>query len=387
MPAGTTALDLETIRPGFRLLGLVGMIDPPRPEAIAAVAECQAAGIKVKMITGDHAVTAAAIARALGLGSGEPLTGEVVERLDDAELQSRVGATHVVARASPEHKLRLVAALQAQGELVAMTGDGVNDAPALKTAEIGVAMGRRGTDAAKEAADLVLTDDNFASIARAVREGRRVFDNIKKSLIFILPTNGAQAGVILVAVLAGVALPITASQILWVNMVTAVTLALALAFEPAERGVMSRPPRPPSEPLITRVMLIRILYVSLLMIALTFAVFEWELLRGQSLEVARTAAVNMLVFGELVYLFNVRHFTAPTLTRQTLYGNPVAFWASLILIGLQLLFTYAPPMQAVFHTAALDLPAWGLILALSTLAFFAVVGEKRVLRRLGIDRM
>ncbi len=385
--AGTTALDMDDIHERFTLLGLASMIDPPRPEAIKAVAECQAAGIRVKMITGDHAITAAAIGRQLGLADGEPLTGEVVERLSDEELKRRVRETDVIARASPEHKLRLVAALQAQGEFVAMTGDGVNDAPALKTAEIGVAMGHRGTDAAKEASDLVLTDDNFASIAQAVREGRRVFDNIKKSLVFILPTNGAQAGVILVAVLAGLALPITASQILWVNMVTAVTLALALAFEPAEPGVMRRPPRPPKEPLITRVMLSRIIYVSLLMIALTFAVYEWQLMRGQSLEVARTAAVNMLVFGELVYLFNVRHFTAPTMTRHTLYGNPVAFWASLILIGLQLLFTYAPPMQALFHTSGLDLQAWGLILVLSVFAFFAVVAEKRVLRRLGIDRM
>lgn len=387
VPAGTTALDLDDIRRGFRLLGLAGMMDPPRPEAIAAVAECQAAGIRVKMITGDHAVTAAAIARELGLGEGEPLTGEVVERLSDAELEERVQTTDVIARASPEHKLRLVAALQARGELVAMTGDGVNDAPALKSAEIGVAMGHRGTDAAKEASDLVLTDDNFASIAHAVSEGRRVFDNIKKSLVFILPTNGAQAGVILVAVLLGLALPITASQILWVNMVTAVTLALALAFEPAEGGVMRRPPRPPREPLITRIMLIRILFVSLLMIALTFGVYEWELMRGQSLEVARTAAVNMLVCGELVYLFNVRQFTAPTMARDTLYGNPVAFWASLILIGLQLIFTYAPPMQAMFHTSGLDLAAWGVILALSVFAFFAIVAEKSVLRRLGITRM
>ena len=385
--AGTTALDMDDIQPGFTLLGLAGMIDPPRPEAIAAVAECQAAGIRVKMITGDHAVTAAAIGRELGLSGEDALTGDVVERLSDAQLRQRVQVTDVIARASPEHKLRLVAALQAEGEFVAMTGDGVNDAPALKSAEIGVAMGHRGTDAAKEASDLVLTDDNFASIAQAVREGRRVFDNIKKSLVFILPTNGAQAGVILVAVLAGVALPITASQILWVNMVTAVTLALALAFEPAEAGVMRRPPRPPKEPLITRVMLVRIVFVSVLMIALTFGVYEWELMRGQSLEVARTAAVNMLVFGELVYLFNVRRFTAPTMARHTLYGNPVAFWASLVLIGLQLLFTYAPPMQAVFHTGGLDLAAWGLILGLSVFAFFAVVIEKGILRRLGIERM
>ncbi|MDM7322772.1 MAG: cation-transporting P-type ATPase [Gammaproteobacteria bacterium] len=387
MTPGTTALSMEDITRRFTLLGLVGMIDPPRPEAIEAVAQCKQAGIRVVMITGDHAVTAAAIGRALGFEVGTPLTGEMIDTLDDADLRQAMRTTDVIARASPEHKLRLVAALQAEGELVAMTGDGVNDAPALKSANIGVAMGLRGTDAAKEAADLVLTDDNFATIARAVREGRTVFDNIKKSLVFILPTNGGQAGVILLAVFAGLALPVTAGQILWVNMVTAVTLALALAFEPGEPGIMHRPPRPPTEPLITRLMLARIAYVSLLMIGVTFAVYEWEFARGSNLELARTAAVNMLVFGEIVYLFNVRHFTESAMRRDTLYGNPVAFWASAILIGLQLLFTYAPPMQQLFHTAALDAASWGLILILVLAKFFAVEGEKWLLRRMGIRRM
>ncbi|MEW6727994.1 MAG: cation-transporting P-type ATPase [Pseudomonadota bacterium] len=387
MPPGTAALSMEDITPRFTLLGLVGMIDPPRPEAIEAVAQCKRAGIRVVMITGDHAITAAAIGRALGLEVDTPLTGEMIETLDDAGLRQAMRKTDVIARASPEHKLRLVAALQAEGELVAMTGDGVNDAPALKSANIGVAMGLRGTDAAKEAADLVLTDDNFATIARAVREGRTVFDNIKKSLVFILPTNGGQAGVILLAVFAGLALPVTAGQILWVNMVTAVTLALALAFEPGEPGIMHRPPRPPTEPLITRLMLARIAYVSLLMIGVTFAVYEWELARGSSLEIARTAAVNMLVFGEIVYLFNVRHFTEHAMRRDTLYGNPVAFWASAMLIGLQLLFTYAPPMQHLFHTAPLDTASWALILILALAKFFAVEVEKGLLRRMGIHRM
>ncbi len=387
MPPGTAALSMEDITPRFTLLGLVGMIDPPRPEAIEAVAQCKRAGIRVVMITGDHAITAAAIGRALGLEVDTPLTGEMIETLDDAGLRQAMRKTDVIARASPEHKLRLVAALQAEGELVAMTGDGVNDAPALKSANIGVAMGLRGTDAAKEASDLVLTDDNFATIARAVREGRTVFDNIKKSLVFILPTNGGQAGVILLAVFAGLALPVTAAQILWVNMVTAVTLALALAFEPGEPGIMHRPPHPPTEPLITRLMLARIAYVSLLMIGMTFAVYEWELARGSSLEIARTAAVNMLVFGEIVYLFNVRHFTEHAMRRDTLYGNPVAFWASAMLIGLQLLFTYAPPMQHLFHTAPLDTASWALILILALAKFFAVEVEKGLLRRMGIHRM
>ena len=387
MPAGTTALAMTDISRRFTLLGLVGLIDPPREEAIAAVADCQRAGVRVKMITGDHAVTAAAIGRQLGLNADRAVTGEAVAGLDDAALQRVVLENDVFARASPEHKLRLVAALQAQGELVAMTGDGVNDAPALKAANIGVAMGQKGTDAAREAADLVLTDDNFATIARAVREGRVVFDNIKKSLLFMLPTNGGEAGVLLLAVFAGLVLPVTAGQILWVNTVTAVTLALALAFEPAEPGVMRRPPRRPSEPLITRVLAARIAYVSLLMIAVTFAVFEWELARGSSVEMARTAAVNMLVFGELVYLFNVRRFTVTALTRDVLTGNPVALWMAVLLVAFQLLFTYAPPMQQLFGTAALGVASWSMILALGLGKFLAVEAEKAVLRRLQVRSM
>ena len=387
MPAGTTALSMSDITQRFTLLGMVGLIDPPREEAIAAIALCQQAGVRVKMITGDHAVTAAAIGRQLGLNARHALTGEDVARLDDLALQRVARETDVFARAAPEHKLRLVAALQAQGELVAMTGDGVNDAPALKAANIGIAMGNKGTDAAREAADLVLTDDNFATIARAVREGRVVFDNIKKSLLFILPTSGGEAGVILLAVFAGLPLPVTAGQILWVNMITAVTLSLALAFEPAEKGVMERPPRPPAEPLITRVLGARILYVSLLMVAVTFFVFEWEMARGSSLEVARTAAVNMLVLGELVYLFNVRHFTASAFHWEIFSGNRVAVWMCALLIAFQLLLTYAPPMQAVFQTAALDALSWAVILGLGLLKFLAVELEKAVLRRLNIRNM
>jgi magnesium-transporting ATPase (P-type) len=387
MPAGTTALSMADITPRFTLLGMVGLIDPPREDAIEAIAQCQRAGVRVKMITGDHAVTAAAIGQQLGLNAGRTLTGEDVGKLDDSALKRVVRDTDIFARAAPEHKLRLVAALQAQGELVAMTGDGVNDAPALKAANIGIAMGNKGTDAAREAADLVLTDDNFATIAGAVREGRVVFDNIKKSLLFILPTSGGEAGVILLAVFAGIPLPVTAGQILWVNMITAVTLSLALAFEPAEKGVMQRPPRPPTEPLITRVLGARIAYVSLLMVAVTFFVFEWEMARGNSLEVARTAAVNMLVLGELVYLFNVRHFTAHAFNWDILTGNRVALWMCALLIGFQLLLTYAPPMQAVFQTAALDALSWTVILGLGLLKFLAVELEKAVLRRLNIRNM
>lgn len=386
-PDDTAQLTVADLSARFTLLGLVGMIDPPRPEAIAAVADCQRAGLRVKMITGDHAATAAAIGAQIGLNAAQPLDGTLIDQLDDAALRHTLRETDVIARASPEHKLRLVLALQADGELVAMTGDGVNDAPALKAADIGVAMGQKGTDAAREAADLVLTDDNFATIARAVREGRAVFDNIKKSLLFILPTNIGEAGVILFALLAGLALPVTASQILWVNMVTAVTLSLALAFEPAEPGVMQRPPRPPAEPLITRAMLLRILFVSLLMGACTFGIFEWERSRGHGLELARTAAVNMLAFSEMAYLFHVRYYTASALHRTLLHGNPVALAVSVLLVLLQLAFTYAPPMQSLLGSTALGASSWGMIAGLSLAVFAAIEVEKWILRRMGLQRM
>lgn len=387
LPAGTSDLNMGDIVPRFTLLGLVGLMDPPRPEAVAAVADCQRAGIRVVMITGDHAVTAAAIGAQLGLQAERAITGEEIDHLDDMALRDRMAQTDVVARASPAHKLRLVASLQAEGKLVAMTGDGVNDAPALKAANIGVAMGLRGTDAAREAADLVLTDDNFAAIAHAVREGRTVFDNIKKSLLFVLPTNGGEAGVILLAVFAGLAMPVTAAQILWVNMVTTVTLAIALAFEPGEGQLMQRPPRDPAEPLITRLLFGRVAFVTLLMIAATYSVFAWELSRGSSLEVARTAVVNMLVVGELVYLFNARHFTAHAFAWETLTGNLIAFWASVSLVVFQMLFTYAPPMHQLFGTAALGGLSWAVILGLAVGIFLAVEAEKAVLRSRGVRRM
>lgn len=380
MPKGKTTLSMEDIGQHFELLGMVGMIDPPREEVIAAVAECQTAGLRVVMITGDHKVTASAIAKQIGLNAQDVLTGEVVEKLTDEQLRERVKTADVIARAAPQHKLRLVNALQAQGELVAMTGDGVNDAPAMKAADIGVAMGNKGTEAAREAADLVLTDDNFATISNAVKQGRVVLDNIKKSLVFILPTNGGQSGVILLAIFAGLSMPITAAQILWVNMVTAVTLALAFAFEQAEHGVMQRPPRSPSEPLITKVIGYRILFVSLLIVGVTFSAFEWELSRGHSLELARTAAVNMLVMGEVVYLFNVRYFTGSSINLHAFTDNKVALRVVFCILVLQGLFTYAPWMQVLFNTEALDISSWLFIVVLAIAMFFVVELEKAILR-------
>ncbi|MDW8323229.1 MAG: cation-transporting P-type ATPase [Burkholderiales bacterium] len=370
---------------GFVLLAVAGIADPPREEAVPAVAACRAAGIRVKMITGDHAVTARAIGEQLQLA--DPLrvaTGAELDALDDEALQALAQSADVFARASPEHKLRLVKALQARGEIVAMTGDGVNDAPALKRADVGVAMGLKGTEAAREAAEIVLADDNFATLEAAVEEGRRIYDNIRKAIVFILPTNGAQAAVLTVAIALGLAsLPVTPLQILWVNMVTAVTLALALAFEPAEAEVMRRPPRPPDEPILTRFMLWRVVFVSALLVAGSLALFEWELDRGASTEAARTAVVNLILFAEAFYLFNCRRFTRPVLNVAGFTGNRWVWVVIAVMTLLQLAFTYLPALQALFATAGLDATAWVRILAFGGLVLLLVEVEKAVARRLG----
>ncbi|OBS30934.1 carbonate dehydratase [Tepidimonas fonticaldi] len=363
------------------LVGLVGIIDPPREEAKAAVAQCRAAGIRVKMITGDHVVTARAIAHQLGLGSGAPaLSGQAIEALDDAALREAVQTTDVFARAAPEHKLRLVRALQANGDIVAMTGDGVNDAPALKAADVGVAMGHKGTEAAKRAAAMVLADDHFATIAHAVEEGRTVYDNLRKVITFLLPINGGESISLLVAVLFGLALPIAPVQILWVNMVSSVALAMVLAFEPTEADVMRRPPRQPGEPILSRFVLWRIGLVSALFAVGIFGVYRWALDAGHPADVAQTLAVNTLVAMEIFYLFSVRYLKAPSFTWTGVRGTPRVLAAVAVACGLQALFTYAPFMQGWFGSAALPLP----LLALSAGAGVAVLAvlelEKALLR-------
>ncbi|MDD4963965.1 MAG: cation-transporting P-type ATPase [Gallionella sp.] len=371
--------DMDT---GFTLLGMVGISDPPRAEAIVAVRDCQAAGIRVKMITGDHAETARAIAATLGIGNGKVLTGSELDTLDEAALCQAVRDVDVFARASPEHKLRLVTALQTNGEIVAMTGDGVNDAPALKRADIGVAMGLKGTEVAKEAAEMVLADDNFATIVHAVEEGRTVYDNIKKAIVFIIPTNGGEAGMVLVAVLLGMTLPITPVQILWVNMVSAVTLALALSFEKSEAGVMRRPPRSAQEPILSGFMIWRILFVSVLLTAGPMALFMWESARGVSIESARTVAVNALVIGEIAYLFNCRYLLAPVRTWGDFTGNVYILITTAILLVIQLAFTYLPLMQKLFDVEALDVSTWLHIVAFGVLLFVTMEIEKAVIRQI-----
>ncbi|AXY42667.1 cation-transporting P-type ATPase [Halomonas sp. JS92-SW72] len=366
---------------GLTLVAVCGIIDPPREEAIDAVRQCQQAGIVVKMITGDHAVTARAIADELGIRTaGGVVPGHALEPLSDGELAALVREVDVFARATPEHKLRLVRALQAGGQVVAMTGDGVNDAPALKRADVGVAMGIKGSEAAREAAAMVLADDNFASIAHAVEEGRTVYDNLRKAILYILPTSGGEALTIMAAVLLGLTLPLLPAQVLWVNMVTAVTLSLALAFEPAEPGVMRRPPRVPGAPILSGFLIWRVLFVSLLLLAGTFGHFLWMERQGVEIELARTVAINALVMGEIAYLFNSRYILEPAWNRAGLLGSRAVLVAVGVLVVLQALFTYAPPLQFLFGTAPLGAKEWASILAFGVILFALVELEKALFR-------
>jgi cation-transporting P-type ATPase F len=380
-PASADFLQAADIESGLTFLGLVGMIDPPRPRAVAAVKACHAAGIRVKMITGDHADTALAIARQLNLvaGEGRALTGRQLAALDDDALAAAVRDVDVFARVEPEQKLRLVRALQANGEIVAMTGDGVNDAPALKSADIGIAMGLGGTEVAKEAAAMVLTDDNFATIEAAVEEGRGIFDNLVKFITWTLPTNFGEGLVILAAIVAGATLPITPLQILWINMTTAVLLGLPLAFEPVEGNVMRRPPRPSAAPILDRVLVGRIVLVGLLMLAACFGLFLLALERGQPLAEARSIAVNAFVMIEIVYLFNCRSLTRP-LWAVAPFSNPWVWAGAGAMLVLQLLFTYLPPFQKVFGTAPIGARAWLEILTCGGVALVVMEVEKRLRR-------
>ena len=372
-------LDYQDLDGDYVLLGLVGMLDPPREEAIAAIAECHSAGIAVKMITGDHAGTASAIAQRLGLGDNKPLTGADLDTLSDSQLDQLLPATCVFARTSPAHKLRLVERLQACGARVAMTGDGVNDAPALKRADIGVAMGIKGTEAAKEAAQMVLADDNFATITHAIEEGRVVYDNLKKSILFILPTNGGQSLTLLAAIALGMTLPITPLQILWINMISAVTLALALAFEPAEAELMRRPPRDSKVNLLSQHLLWRVVFIAVLMTLASLGLFLYTQTLGWSLESSRTLAVNAVVACEIGYLFSSRRLTGPA--SFTLRDNPVVWSMVGLLLSLQLLLTYWPAMQQIFATAAMPAVAWGWCLLAALGVCACVEAEKWLLRR------
>ena len=381
---GGKSLHVDDISEGFTLLALVGIIDPPREEAIEAVRDCHRAGIQVKMITGDHVETARSIGAELGIGIGKPaMTGADIQVIDDTELRRVVREVDVFARASPEHKLRLVQALRDDGHVVAMTGDGVNDAPALKSADVGVAMGLKGTEAAKEASDMVLADDNFATIAAAVHEGRAVYDNLKKFILFMLPTNGGETLIIVAAILFNFVLPLTPAQVLWVNMVTSTCLGLALAFEPAEAGIMKRRPRPPGESLLSAFFAWRVVMVSVVMMAGGLGLFLWEMDHGSSLEKARTMAVNTLVAAEIFYLVNSRFFFDSVLSRQGLFGNRYVLVAIVACIPLQLAFTHLPLLQGIFGSVGLTPGEWLKAIAAGGLVFVVAEVEKAVIRYFG----
>jgi len=364
----------QDVASGLVFLGLTGMIDPPRAQAIVAVQACDAAGIRVKMITGDHSGTAIAIARQLGIAGADAkaISGRQLAALDDEALGCAVREVDIFARVEPEQKLRLVKALQANGDVVAMTGDGVNDAPALKQADIGIAMGLGGTEVAKESADMVLTDDNFAAIEAAVEEGRGIYDNLIKFITWTIPTNAAEGLVILTAVLLGTPLPIAPLQILWINMTTAVLLGLMLAFEPAENDIMARPPRPPAMPILDRQIMRQVLLVALLMLTGAFSLFEYSLHQGLTIDAARTVAANVFVMVEILYLFNcrsLRHY----LWQLPPLSNPWVWYGSSAMLLLQMAFTYWPPFNRVFGTAPIPWQMWAIICSFAL--FSAVLVE------------
>jgi magnesium-transporting ATPase (P-type) len=375
-----TVLEVADLQGQSILIGLVGLIDPPRPEAVDAVAECHEAGIRVKMITGDHAGTAAAIGRRIGLqNSSKVLTGADLDGMNDTTLAAAALDTDIFARTSPEHKLRLVTALQSRGLTVAMTGDGVNDAPALKRADAGIAMGRKGSEAAKEASELVLADDNFASIVAAVREGRTVYDNIKKVISWTLPTNAGEALTIIVALLFGMALPVTAVQILWINLITGITLGIALAFEPTEAHTMHRPPRPRNEPLLDAGLVWHIVFVSALFLGGVFGIYAYAIDKGYSAELARSMALNTLVVLEIFHLFFIRNIYGTSLTWEAVRGTKVVWSIVIIITGAQFAVTYLPPLQRVFGTQSVPFFDGVLVVAIGVV-FFAIIETEKQLR-------
>ena len=369
------------IQTGLIFLGLQGMMDPPRAEAIAAIKECQSAGIQVKMITGDHAETAKAIALKMGLISPHTAqnqavkNGTQIEQLNGQKLVEAACNTAVFARVTPEQKLRLVEAMQQNGDIVAMTGDGVNDAPALRQADIGIAMGMTGTDVAKDAADMVLTDDNFATIKKAVEEGRGVLDNLIKFLSFILATNFGEGLIIMVAVLMGMVLPVLPVQALWINMTAAVFLGLTLAFEPREPGIMNKPPRAPDTPILQGRLIFRIFLVGGLLFAGAFGLFKWALYQGASIEEARTIAVNVFAVGEAFYLLTCRSLKH-SMFKLGLFSNPW-IWGGIFAMAIaQLSLTYLPIMNQLFHTAPIALSDWLSIFAVGLIIYLVISGDK-----------
>lgn len=382
VPKSKTTISHEDLVDDLVFLGLQAMIDPPRDEAIDSVARCQRAGITVKMITGDHVMTAVSIAKKLGIvytieDDSLVLNGKEITKLSDEELIQVVQKISVFARVSPEDKLRLVKAIQENNNVVAMTGDGVNDAPSLRQANIGIAMGLTGTDLAKETADMLLTDDNFSTIQAAVEEGRGVYDNLIKFIAWTLPTNFGEGLVLLFAIILGVTLPILPVQILWINMTTAVLMGLMLAFEPKEPGVMSRKPRDPKQPILTKQLLSRVIVVSMMLCIASFIYFFVAMHLGRSVEEARTLAVNIFVMGELFYLFNCRSLEV-SMFKLGLFTN-IPLWIGVgAMTILQILFTYLPWMNRAFHSAPIDGLDWLIITGIGIVIYFVIELEKKL---------
>ncbi|WP_226376865.1 HAD-IC family P-type ATPase [Oceanobacillus halotolerans] len=377
-----TSIDHSDLQDDVVFLGLAGIMDPPREEAIAAVEECKNAGIRVKMITGDHPETAYAIGKQLGIGNGHgAIDGKSIDALDDNELSDVVMRYDIFARTSPHTKLRLVDALQKNGEVCSMIGDGVNDAPSLKKADIGVAMGIKGTEVAKDASKMVLVDDNFKTIINAVEEGRRVYDNLKKTILFILPTNGAEAILVAGSIVMGMSMALSPVQILWVNMITAVTIAMALAFEGIEKGAMNRPPRRRKTALLNSYYLFRIVYVSLIVGLSCLYMFTNLTNNGYTHTDVQTIVLNAIVFAEMVYLFNCRNELAPAIGKD-FFANKIAFLVSGLLVLFQLAITYVPFLNTALGTAPMELAEWGYPLLLGILVFTAVEIEKGITRKI-----
>jgi Cation transport ATPase len=380
VPASVTSIEHGHATGGVVFLGIVGMVDPPREEAIKAIKTCHTAGITVKMITGDHAETAKAIGLEMGIGDGEKvLEGKDIESLSDDELKVAAMECDIFARTSPEHKLRLVQAIQANGHICAMTGDGVNDAPALRRADVGIAMGIKGTDVTKDASEVVLADDNFSTISTAVQEGRRVYDNLKKSILYILPTNGAEAFLIIASILFGTMIPLTSIQILWVNMVTSITLSFALAFEPLEKNAMLRPPRDPKAPLLNGYFIWRILFVSLLIGGGTLIMNINLLANGVAESTVNMITLQTIVIAQWFHLFNSRNIRESAF-RQDFFSNKAVWGVTLTMIVLQLSITYLPFMQKIFGTTYMSLSDWKYPFVFGFAVFVIVEIEKMLMR-------
>ena len=383
--ADTSSLVFDDAKSGLILLGLVGLIDPPREEAIAAVRACRAGGVRIIMITGDHPATALSIARKLEIADDpKVLTGQELQAMDEKTLLTTVEEISVFARANPEHKLRLVRALQADGEVIGMTGDGVNDAPALKQADVGIAMGKKGTAVAREAAEIVLADDNFASIAAAVKEGRTVYDNLRKVIAWTLPTNAGEVLAIIIAVMFALPLPITPVQILWVNTITSICLGLVLAFEPTEPNTMQRPPRSAKEPIISAFMLWRIIFVSMLFTANAFGIFYYALKQNLSIETAHTLVVNVFVVLEIFYLFSVRYVHGTSLTLTGVIGTPPVLIGVVACAIAQFAITYVPFFNDIFGTHPMSFFNGVIVVGIGFLFLLIIECEKSVRKWLGM---